>query len=720
MSDRVPRELTLLELWAVLRRHRLFIATVLIVGCGLTTGLVSLLPPVYEARVLLLVEPERTRVGEPAQLGLGAFDNAFVDNQVQVLTSRSLARSIVVGLGLARDPEFLAPLPTPAQAVAALSTYLGRRAGRNASDAASEDDPAERLVDRFLERLVVAREGRTSVIAIAFKARDPNKAARIANAIAEHYQLAQLANKAEAAKRDREWLGARLAALEERHEADRAALAAFRERFLPDGSAEARRDAERIAQLERELVAASLERSAKEARLVRLRELLRKGEPLPPLDDLGSSALLQNLAALKAQALRREAELKADYGERHPKILDVRRERAELEARIEFEQASLLREQEAAIQTLKSREQALARELDRLKTRAAERERASRELEALERRVEASRRLYETYQGLVERAAQGEATQGPDARVISEAVPPDSPVFPRPKVAFTVSATVSLLVALFAVYLREVAAHGFRTAEELEVAIRCPSLALLPRLSRRAEPAPEAVVLARPSSRFTEGIRSVLAALLACRQPGVGLVVVVASALPGEGKTTLALCLGRLAAREGLKTLLIDADRRRPSVNERLGAKERPGLAAVLRGEAGLDAALAVDPESGLVVLSGNDRGPLCARLLGTEGLGRLLAAARARFDLVLLDTPPVLAVADARLVALSVDRALLVVHWRATERATIEAALARAPELAAKLLGAILNRVDLARLHRYGPSSDRRTHRALARYYAD
>lgn len=721
MSARPPprREPSLLDLLAALRRRLGLIVLVCLLGCGLSLGLLGLVPRTYEARALVLIDPDRSRPGDPPGLAGGALDSAMVDSQARILASRSLARDIVLNLRLIEDPEFRAPLPSPGRF---LATAWERLAGAPAADALTDpldtgEDPVGELVDRFLERLVVAREGKTYVIAIGFRSAEPDKAARIANAVAEHYLLAQLASKVDSAQRSADWLAERLAAAKAQHEADLAALNAFRERGLAAGGG---RDGERLVQLERELVAATLERTAKEARIARLREAIRRGEPVAPGEDLGSSTLLQNLSALKAQSLRREAELKAEYGDRHPRIIDARREVAELEARIETEQAALLREQEGLVQVARAREQALQRELDRVKARSAEVDRADQELKALEQRAEISRRLYESYLGQVERSAQGEAGQRPDARVISEAVPPTSPSFPRPRLVLSVALTVSLLVALLAAYLAELADKGFRTAEDLREALGLTPLAVLPRLPARSAGPPEAHLLDRPTGRIAEGVRAVLASLLGRPAAGRGRVVLVTSCLPGEGKTTLALCLGRLAAGEGLRTLLVDADLRRPRVREVLGPEPRPGLAELLRGECTLETALRVDARSGLVVLPGSQRAGQPTRLLGADGLGRLLAAARERFDLVLVDTGPLVAVADARLMAPLVDQAVLVVRWSATPRDLAAAALAGARELEGKLVGAVLNRVDLRKEARYGRSGGRAARLALAGYYAD
>ena len=725
MSPAAParRGLTLLELLLVLRRRVGLVATILLVGCGTSLGVTSLLPKIYVARTLVLFDPDRGRPGEAAGLAPGGVDSALVDSQAKILASRSLAREIVLNLGLMEDPELRAPLPSPDRLIGTLWQRLaGAPEAGAGTDPAEEpvDDPTAELVDRFLERLTVAREGRTYVIAVSFKATDPEKAARIANAVAEHYVLAQLASKLDSAQRAAAWLGERLAAAKAQHEADLAALAAFRERTAAGGPEGGGRDGERLVQLERELVAAGIERAAKEARIARLKEQIRRGEPIAPVEDLASSTLLQNLNALKAQSLRREAELKAEYGDRHPKIVDARRELAELQARIEAEQAALLREQEGLLLVARAKEQALRRELDRVKARAAEQERAEQELQTLQQRAEISRRLYESYLGQVERSAQGEAAQRPDARIISEAVPPSKPDFPRPRLVLSVSLTVSTIVALVAVYLAELAEKGFRTGEDLREGLGLAPLAVLPQLPRRGAHGPEAHIVERPAGRFAEGIRAVLPSLLRSSSGGPGRVVLVTSCLPGEGKTTLTICLGRLAAAEGSRTLLIDADLRRPRVREMLGAAPRPGLVELLRGECTLEDVLAVDAASGLVVLPGSPRLAQPTRLLGPDGLGRLLDACRRRFDLVLVDTAPLRAVADARLIAPLVDRALLIVRWGTTARELAAAALADAPELEGKLAGAVLNRVDLRKAALWERPGSRTARLALAGYYGE
>lgn len=732
MTARQPprRELSLLDLLEVLWRRKLLIISVMVLGVGLTLGAVSLLPRTYLARALVLIDPATGRgpasaVGAPSL----SLDPAVIDSQVQIIGSRLLARQVVADLALQDDPELMGFEAGTAARLGRLVPWLGSEPaapdqGEPTAETAApsaERDPDVARIDRFLARLAVQREGKTHVIGVAYSSADPDKAARIANAVAEHYLLAQLEAKHEAARRAGAWLNERLIAA--RADLDRAQASMERLGGAPVAvtSREAGSEIEQLAQLNRQLVDAMVDRTAKDAKLQRIKDMIRRGEQPGPVDEVGSAVLLQNLHALKAQALRREAELSAQYGDRHPRLIDARRETTELGTRIEAEQAALIREFEGLVRVARGKEETIARELERVKQHAAARDRQDVQLKSAEQEVELARRIYATYLQEAERVADPDALQEPDARIISEAVPPAEPLFPKPKLTLSVSLTVSLVVALVAVYLAELAERGFRTGGDVEAELGIPCLGLVPRGgAKQGSSTPQDYLVDRPQSRLAEALRGVLATLLAGREPGEGRIVLVTSAMPGEGKTTLTLGLGRLAALEGLSVLVIDADFRRPAVHEIFGPKARAGMAEVLKGELSFEEALAQDPRTRLKILPGSRRLDQPTRLLGNEGVGRLLATAKARFDLVLVDSAPLLAVADARLLAPQADRVVVAIRWHATARAVASHCLAELRASGAPVTGAVLNLVDIRRHAHYGHKEAAFANARLVAYYTD
>ncbi len=705
-------ELSLAELLQVVRRRRW-----LLLGCMFLAGLVGMgvalsLTPLYDARALLIIEPDTggraaATVATPSQTP----DSAAVDSQVQILGSRSLARETLAALALLTDPELVAPDDGPLR--------------RLVPDAA-EPMPAD-IVGRFLERLSVKREGKSNVIGITYRSADPDKAARIANKLAELYMAGQLARKQAAATRQTSWLDQQLQTLKAQLDQAEAQLVGFRSQSEAVRRDTYGADPAEIAGLNGRLVAATVARAGKAATLTRLRRVIEGGDPSASLGELGSSALLDNLMALKAELLRREAELTSQYGDRHPRIQDLRAEKARLDQRIRAERQALLRQLDGEVAQAVASEQMLADQLAELKGKALRREATLQRAEELEHAVELDRRLYEAYLTRASTDDRAAGTHEPDARLISEAVPPTVPSFPKPKLLLSLALTAGLLIGITAMYVAETGEQGLCSAHDIAEVLGLPTLALVPRLDavRQRGIAPQDYALERPRSRYAEALREALTGLLLRRAPEGetkprARVVLVTSALPGEGKSTLTLSLARVAAAEGLRVMVVDADLRKPMLHELVGLKQGPGLVEVLRREVPLAEALATDPRQPIRLLPGSRRLLQPTRLLGQDGFGALLAALRPAFDLVLVDSAPLVAVVDAKLLAKLADTVLLVVRYGATRRDFCELSLRGLRESGAVVAGAVLTQVDLRRHARSGAGDAGFAYARLGEYYAD
>ena len=316
---------------------------------------------------------------------------------------------------------------------------------------------------------------------------------------------------------------------------------------------------------------------------------------------------------------------------------------------------------------------------------------------------------------------------GADARIISEAVAPVTPSYPKPKLILSLTLTSGLLLGLAAMYVAETGQRGLRSAREVAEILGVPTLALVPKLEgpRRAGIAPQDYVLDRPRSRYAEALREVLTGLLLRRAEEVGptsrgRVVLVTSALPGEGKSTLTLSLARAAAAEGLRVMVVDADLRRPTLHELVGLKQGAGLVEVLRREVPLADVLATDPRAPLKLLPRSKRLSQPTRLLGQDGIGALLAALRPAFDLILVDSAPLVAVVDAKLVAKLADTVLFLIRYGRTRRDFCELSLRGLRESGATIAGAVLTQVDLRRHARSGAGDAGFAYARLGEYYSD
>ena len=457
-----------------------------------------------------------------------------------------------------------------------------------------------------------------------------------------------------------------------------------------------------------------------------MRRLVERGDDTTATGELGSSPLLDNLLGLKAELLRRAGELDGQYGQRHPKVLAVRAERDQLDARIRDERRALLRQYEGELARARASERLLAAKLEELKGRAVRREATADRTAELEREVELSRRPYEAWLARASAEERPLTTVEPDSRVISEAVAPVEPSFPKPRLIMSLALTGGLLLGIVAMYLVETGQRGLRSEREVAQLLGVPTLAMVPRLDgpRRAGIAAQDYGLERPRSRYAEALREILTGLVLRRAEGDsgthGRVVLVTSALPGEGKSTLTLSLARAAAAEGLRVMVIDADLRKPSLHELVGMQQGAGLVEVLRREVPLAEVLATDPRAPLKLLPGSKRLSQPTRLLGQDGVGALLSALRPAFDLVLIDSAPLVAVVDAKLLARLADFVLFLVRYGRTRRDFCELALRGLRESGAVIAGAVLTQVDLRRHARSGAGDAGFAYARLGEYYAD
>lgn len=683
--------LSSLDLARILWRRRGAVLTVLLLGTAGAVLAIAWTPRSYIARAAILIEARL----EPAPDGSGALlpllpDSATIDSLAQVLASRSTARAVITELGLATDPELGSDhQPAP------LGGLIARAQG------ATDVPAAEAAVDRFLSRLAVSREGKSHVVAVSYRSGDPDHAARIANGVARHFVAEREALARAAAERAEDALRARLDELEGQLARSEGALAAARAGSVASGPPTAATLAE-LSQLRRDLIAAGAERQAAEARLERLR---RAGSA--PLADEARSSQLDRLQELRADLIRREAELGGQLGERHPRLAELRVERGELDRRIARERQRLLDLVADEVQVARTREEALGAALESLQAAVDASQQDARGLAAIEQRVERDRRLVEAQLARV-RASAGPAFVGGDARLISEATVPAIAVSPNPTMLLTASLTSSLLIGLFAAFALDQADRRLRTAADVRAAVDLPVIAMLPELRRKElqGAAPHDLAVEQPASAFAEALRGVLMVLDPRRTEHGARVVLVTSSVPGEGKSTLSLALARAAAAEGLRVLLIDGDLRRPRLAPMLGLEPGLGLADLAAGRVGADDVLRADPLTSVRLLPGSAVPGPPTGLLGDVGIPAVLRAARAAYDLVVVDTAPLLPVADAARMALIADRVLLLARWGRTSGETAAQAAQQLGVARERVAGVILSRVDLRR-HRAWSSAD-------------
>lgn len=610
-------------------------------------------------------------------------DSPSVDTEVQVIGSPSIAEAVVDRLSLGGVEGF------------------GRAAGISVADARAEGktpaDARARAISVVHDHLDVQREGLSYAISVDFTGSDPVYAAAVANAVVDAYVNGQRTGKYQQRQNQIDQLAQRMQKLRTDVIGAETAVARYRAaNNLVAVEQDSTASQSALSSLNAELATARSDAAAASARA----GAARSGATTALLGNSVISDLRSRQALLQAE----RNNLAGRYGPRHPSLSAVDRQLSEIQASIGAETARVRTGLEVEAQAANQRAGSISSSLSRQQGTLVAGNAASVRLAELERTADSARQLYQTFLNQYRQALAAQGSEQSGAYVIARASPPGMPSFPSLP-AFVIGGLVAALAAAGALaFVLELRERGFRSRGELETALGIPVLATVPDMRtvknspvKKGSPLQMAdYLLTDGESLFAESFRAIRTALRLGKDDPYARVLAVTSSLPDEGKTTTAICLARSAAQAGLRTLLIDCDLRRRASSRNLAGKLEGGLVDVLRGDLTLDAAVLRDETSGAYVLPQPVRSPNDNDLVASSAMEKLLIDARDRFDLIILDLAPVLAVAESRALAAMADTTLLVTRWRATPVQAAKAGMRELERNNASIFGSVLTQVDV------------------------
>jgi capsular exopolysaccharide synthesis family protein len=480
-----------------------------------------------------------------------------------------------------------------------------------------------------------------------------------------------------------------------------------------------------ISGLNQQLAGARAEQAETDARLSTAKAQLARGSNGEDVGEALTSPVVQQLRKQRAEKSAEVADLSGRYGERHPDLLKAKRELADIDGQIQAEIQRIISSLEAKAQVSRQRTASMAGSVANSRGVLAGNNRAGIRLAELQRKADSVRTLYET---LLARFKQTTTTQGieqPDARVVSRARIPTSPSAPKPSLNLALGLFMALGAGAAAIVLAEILMAGLFTEDEVERRLGLPYLGSVPLLASAVEGkiardvSPADYLLTKPLSSFAESFRKLRAAILFSRVGETVKVIAITSSLPGEGKTTTTFSLARTLAQSGANVVVVDCDLRQSAISRFLTEKPETGLIEVLNGQSSLDQALLTD-QSGAKVLPLSGAAYTPRDVLGSAAMARLLSELRSRFDVVLLDTAPLLAVADTRILAPSADAVVMLARWKKTPVKAITTALSLLQGRGIFVAGVALTQVDLKAQGRYGYGDANYYYKSYRQYYAD
>ena len=599
---------------------------------------------------------------------------------------------------LAERVGAIAWLPLP------LRELVGSQGDAEAADAPSVT-PLSTVINLLLGKLTALNDGRSYTVTLYYEFEDPAKAARIVNAFANLYLAGQRETKYQAAERGAQWLETKIGELRERvQRTENAALEYRNEHSLLDLGGGTLLD-NRLADLTDELAEAKNQRIRAETRLSEVRRLVAAAErgSLTP-GTIGAPELERLLGAAR-EARAEFAELGTTYGENHPRMIEVKAQVDELESQVEHELNRIVTGLKSEASLAVAQENEFAAELDQLEEQNLRAHRDALALHSLSSEAAASRSLLDTFLANLDRTSVQLDLVQPDARILSQAEAPTWPSYPQRRILLALAVLASLMISLAIVFVLEFLHKGFRASQQIEAAFGVPVIGMVPQVksSGVGDRHPSSYALEHPFSTFTELVRLIRSATQLSNGDSRPKVVLVTSAVPDEGKTALALTLGRLGASSGQRVLLIDCDLRAPSVAMDLGATCRKGLAELLVGEATINEVVCFDEMSGLRFIPAGRCSFDAIELLSSGRMESVIAAASQVSDTVILDSPPVAVVSDPLALSRVSDMTLMVVRWDRTPRSLVAEAMKKLAAAKAPLAGIVLSQVNLARHASYG-----------------
>lgn len=708
---------------AALRRRRLLILGVFLGSLLLALLVTIVMPRSWTATADIIVDPGQRELrpvpGEEAA-ALAPDSSGLIETELETLRSRSLAGDVFDRAGLRRDAKFMTAITPHASLVDRVQVMLGTAAPITQPTAA---ELRERAIDRLTRNLDVTRVGTSYVLRVNVRDDLPARAANIANATVEAYVARSVAGKAGSNRDAVRVLSGRVEELRQQAQADTDAVQTYRvANNLLSKSATALTEQE-ISTYNQSLASARAEAAEARGRLAAARAQLAGGGT-GAVGEATIAPVVQSLRAQRAVISARVTDLASRYIDTYPDLLAARQQLADIDAQIDAEVARALKALEARADTAGSRLASLEGSLGGARATLRGNNQALARLDGLERRAQASQALYESYLNRYKEVVARSGAENAGARLLTAATPPRRPSAPVVLLNLALGGVIGLLAGLAAAIFVESSYRGLTSGADVERELGVRYLGGVPRLKSVAQRAATALttIADHPGGLYAEALRGILAATRAGdadREGGRCRVIAVTSALPGEGKTTLAAGLARVAALGGDRTILLDCDAVKSRLATEFGiADGAAGMSEAIAESAVPDGAGHIDPVGGARVIAFTR--PLAdgERLMDRGRLQRLVALCREQADIVILDCGPLLAIAETREIAGLADHVIVAAKWRSVRAEAVLTALRMLPWQLVSSVGVALTKVDIARQARLGANDATAFYRRYAEYY--
>ncbi|MEA1991113.1 MAG: polysaccharide biosynthesis tyrosine autokinase [Thermodesulfobacteriota bacterium] len=704
-DEYLEEEVHLRDYLRVILKRRWMIATVFLVLVTTVTISNLNMDPVYQATTQILIDKENPNVVNVEEVvGINAADRDYYQTQYEILKSKSLALKVIKDLDLKNSPEF-APKNGGFSLMGVLGSVLGwiKAITSSAEDA---ENPADKnfnpdheynsIIGAYLGRLNISPIRNSRLVDVSFEGGDPAIIARIANTHAKLYTESGLERKYSASEDAIAWLNLRIkeeAKILKEKETD---IQRFREQEgLAAIDFEDRQGIiiQSLNDLNTALTQAETEKLKKENLFSELIRLSQQPEMVESMPSIATNQVIQELKSQYVALTGEYYNLSNKYGKEHPKMVRLSAAMKGIDKKIAQEVKKTLQSVETEYRVALAEEKSIRQAMEEKKREALALNAKQIGYNSLKREMETSRSLYESLLTRVKEAGLTEGLEATNIMVVDPARIPDYPVKPKKARNVLLSIIVGLTLGVGMAFFFEYLDNTINTPDELERYFKVPFLGVVSKFKTDTA-SEEIIVHSNPKSNVAEGFRTIRTNLLFSSPDVEKKHILITSALPRDGKTLQAANIAISFAKMGKKVLLIDADMRKARIHEIFNLERSPGLSEYLAGK---ESGPQPTEITGLEVFTAGRTSPNPAELLGSKRMKELLESERAKgdFDMIIIDSPPVLSVADAAILSAVTDGVVLVVNAGSTPKPAIQRAIQQLSDVEAKLIGCVLNNMD-------------------------
>lgn len=690
--------------WNVVRRQLKKIIALSIVMTLISILVVFSLTPKYSATTTLLIEASESKVVSIEEVyGLSGTNSEYFLTQFEILKSRDMAKRVVEKLELVKSAEFNPYHAHNKKGFSLKVMILG-----DDGIAPTEEDVINKTTDAFWESVSISPVRKTQLVKISVLSESPSMAQQAANALANAYIESQLEAKIGLTQQASEWLTDRMSGLKLRLNESEKKLQDFREKNnLVDVKGVSTLVATELKQITEKLVDARSNRLEVQSSYDQLKGLKTLNyDSLSSLQVILSNPLIERLRENQSKAELKVAELSKRYGPKHPKMIAAQSDLSAVKESVVSQMKNLATGIENNFATAKAKEASLLKSLEITKSKMRDINRTEFALGEYVRAAKGDRALYETFfKRIRETSATGDL-QTANARIVDPAVVPEFPVKPKKKLIVALVLVVSLMFGIALAFLLDALDSTVKNADDVDHKVGFSLLGVVPLLPKSEESKPVRAFVQSDHHGFKESIRTLRTGLTLASLENPAQCLLFTSSVPGEGKTTTSVNLAT-AYGQMEKTLIIDADMRRPTLAKQLelpaGSK---GLSNAVAYPDTLNDSIHSIEGLNIDVIPSGIIPPNPLELLASKNFEQILTELRSRYDRIIIDSPPMGAVSDGLYLSSLTDGVVYVIKSDATKDKLIKSGLSRLDDSNARILGVVLNQLDVEKEARYGTAN--------------